>query len=376
MKALINYIGKSGGGPAFALEFAKGLVKNNVDVYVIVSAFVDNRSEWEQCEEFKEVYFVNTNKKRGKAYYFAAQLKFMLFGKWKIKRHFKEIPFDYVITTMQHLWSIDISHMINAKRIAWICHDPIPHSGSKKMDTYLGNQFARIADETIVLTKKFIPVVQKRWGISPEHIHYMPHGRMSTYIKKEVSSSVYSKEKYNFLFFGYFREYKGLRVLASAYRKLVKLNPNVTLTLAGSGNYSKYEEDYKDLPNLTVVNRYIKDEEVAGFFQGANVITVMPYLDATQSGVSLTAMEFGSVVIASDTGGLKEQLDDGKIGIYCEPNSVDDLCEKMLFVSKHPEIIEQQKYLMKEYLKKLDWGVVTKGLLDSLSYKKDDKNLC
>ena len=38
---------------------------------------------------------------------------------------------------MQHLWSLDVSKLVNAKKIVWICHDPIPHSGSGKMDTYL-----------------------------------------------------------------------------------------------------------------------------------------------------------------------------------------------------------------------------------------------
>ena len=52
-KILINYIGKSGGGPAFALEFAKGLALNGCEVYAVMSEFVDNRKSWDCCELIK-----------------------------------------------------------------------------------------------------------------------------------------------------------------------------------------------------------------------------------------------------------------------------------------------------------------------------------
>lgn len=365
-KILVNYIGKSGGGPAFAFEFAKGLADNGCDVYVIMSMYVDNRRKWEDYPYFKDVYFIRTNKKSGKLYYAVAQIYFELIGKLKLKKHFKNIEFDYVITTMQHLWSIDISKILNKKKIVWICHDPIPHSGSGKIDTYLGNQFAKISDYTIVLTKKFIPIVMDRWGINKNKIIYMPHGRQCMYNNGKIHTIHYDKNKTNFLFFGYFREYKGLQILAQAYKKLISIEPNVSLTLAGSGDFDEYKDAFRNLPNLNVINRYIRDDEVAQFFDGPNVITVMPYLDATQSGVSLIAIEFGSVIIASDTGGLKEQLDDGNIGLYCIPGDSDDLCRKMVEVVNNKEIILEQKEKMRKYLNKIEWVNITRNLLNEL----------
>lgn len=365
-KILVNYIGKSGGGPVFALEFAKGLAENGCEVYAVVSEFVENRHNWEQCGLLQDVYYVKTNELRGKKYYAKAQIEFSLLGRRKLKKHFEGIDFDYVITTMQHLWSLDVSKLVHTKKIVWLCHDPIPHSGSKRIDSYLGNSFAKISDETVVLTKSFIPIVANRWGIDKRHIHFMPHGRQNMYNGGNIRDYKYSEESTNFLFFGYFREYKGLRILAMAYRKLNESNQHVTLTLAGSGDYDAYRDDFEDLPNVTVINRYIADEEVAQFFDGPNIVTVLPYLDATQSGVSLTAIEFGSVVIASDTGGLREQLDDGNIGIYCKPGDVDDLYEKMLYVINNQAVVLEQKKKMKDYLKEIEWKEVTNRLLQDL----------
>lgn len=53
----------------------------------------------------------------------------------------------------------------------------------------------------------------------------------------------------------------------------------------------------------------MEDEEVESIFSGENLVAVLPYLDATQSGVVLTAMDYGVPVIATDTGGLSEQIE-------------------------------------------------------------------
>ena len=52
-------------------------------------------------------------------------------------------------------------------------------------------------------------------------------------------------------------------------------------------------------------------------------------MDATQSGVISLAHSFGCPVIASDTGGLKEQLNKGEIGLFCKIGNAKELCEKM-----------------------------------------------
>lgn len=365
-KVLVNYIGKRGGGPVFAFEFAKGLAQNGLEVYAVVSQFVDNKKDWEECELLKDVYYVKTNELRGKKYYAKAQAEFMLLGRHKLKKHFESIHFEYVITTMQHMWSIDVSKLVNAKKIVWLCHDPIPHSGSGKIDTYLGNKFARIADEIVVLTKSFIPVVRDRWNIDEKHIHFMPHGRQNMYNRTVNEECLYYDNFVNFLFFGYLREYKGLRILARAYKKLSREYENVTLTIAGSGDFSKYEEEFEGLPGVTVYNQYIADSEVGKYFNGPNVVTVMPYLDATQSGVSLTAMEFGTVIIASDTGGLKEQLDEGKIGLYCMPGDEESLYKVMKHIVDHTEEFDRERNKMKAYLSNLEWNVVTGKLIGEL----------
>lgn len=50
-------------------------------------------NSWDCCELIKDVYYVKTNEFRGKKYYAKAQLEFILTGKRKLKRYFKDIEF-------------------------------------------------------------------------------------------------------------------------------------------------------------------------------------------------------------------------------------------------------------------------------------------
>ena len=92
----------------------------------------------------------------------------------------------------------------------------------------------------------------------------------------------------------------------------------------------------------------------------------MPYLDATQSGVTITSMEFDCPIIASDTGGLKEQLNNGKIGVFCKPGDVESLEKAMLTFIKYPEEFEKQRKLMADFLHTLDRDVVASTLIREL----------
>lgn len=137
------------------------------------------------------------------------------------------------------------------------------------------------------------------------------------------------KKTINFLFFGRIEKYKGIQLLAKAYKELVQTHSlNITLTIAGSGNLAEYREEFRNIPNVTIINRYIPDNEIGQYFSIPNTIVVLPYIDASQSGVIPIALEYNTPIIASETGGLKEQLNNGEIGIFCKVNDINSLKEK------------------------------------------------
>jgi glycosyltransferase involved in cell wall biosynthesis len=118
------------------------------------------------------------------------------------------------------------------------------------------------------------------------------------------------------LFFGLIRDYKGLDLLIEAFGKL---DERYHLVIAGEpyGDFAEYQRRIDASPqpgHIHVETRYIADAEVPGFFGAADAV-VLPYKSATQSGVTAIAYHFGVPVIATNVGGLKEALHEGRTGV-------------------------------------------------------------
>ena len=362
---LITFLFKEGAGPVFTLEMARGLALNGCNIYVILSHKISNRIDWETEKLFKEVYFIDTGTRKTAI---QASFKFFLKEKFKIKSKYKSLQFDYAISSFYHPWASSVLKCVKAKRIT-ICHDPIHHSGVKTLEKILTFHYIKSSDEIIVLTRSFIPLVSKNFGFSEKHIHYMPHGRMSEYRKKETflpsDHSYMNEETINFLFFGRIEKYKGIQLLAKAYKELVQTpHLDITLTIAGSGNFAEYIEEFRNIPNVTVINRYIPDNEIGQYFSIPNTIVVLPYIDASQSGVIPIALEYNTPIIASETGGLKEQLNNGEIGIFCKVNDINSLKEKMAWCIHNPGKLKEERKKMASYLHELDWEVITRIIIN------------
>ena len=366
MKVLINLI-QTVSCTVETFELAMGLVENGVDVSLILSAHIENKNDWEREKgRFGKVYYVDTH--TSKHDLLNKTIKFIVNGRRQLKKAFKGKYFDYLINTMGNYWDPLIPGAVNVGQIVTYIHDPIAHSGTAKWKTVLRTQRYKQADQIIVHTKSFIPIVNELYGFPVDKIHYVPHGRLSAYRDcwiKEKPNALYNN-KTNFLFFGFIQKYKGLHVLASAYKKVQEKGYNISLTIAGNGDFSEYEEEYSKLSNIIVINRRIKDEEIGNLFSIPNVISVLPYIDATQSGVIVTAMEFGTPIISTDTGGLKEQLNDGHIGVLCKPNDADDLADKMIYFIENASEYKIQQEKMAEYLENLNRDAIALQLMNAI----------
>jgi len=70
---------------------------------------------------------------------------------------------------------------------------------------------------------------------------------------------------------------------------------------------------------VRMINRYVPNEEMDLYFSAADVV-VLPYLQATQSGVVQIAFGFEVPVITTNVGGLPETVRDGDLGLVVPPN--------------------------------------------------------
>lgn len=365
---LIMCFAKMGSGPAFTLNIAKGFSNSGNRVYCIVSDKISNIEDWKMAEDIKVLYLDTGNRST-----FLKKTFSFICIKNKII-DFLDDKIDISIQTFVHPWMQLINYWIKPTHKMAFLHDPYAHSGERKITAIMAFLQYKMTDEIIVLTKEFIPVVTQKYKKEMNNVYFARHGIFDSYRNKSVIESEfsYSNDNINFVFFGRIEEYKGISVLLDSFKKLMEKYDNISLTIAGSGDLTNYKEKINRLNNVNIVNRYIADCEIQSIFTGPNLILVLPYLDATQSGVIPIAIDFEVPIIASDSGGLREQLDDGKIGLFVKPGSVDSLSEKMMEAIECHHVILKQKDLEKEFKKELKWETIATKLVKEIEKREND----
>ena len=88
----------------------------------------------------------------------------------------------------------------------------------------------------------------------------------------------------------------------------------------GSGPESDALAALRDQPCVTVENRWVAEEEIAGVIAWADLL-VLPYREASQSGAAAVAVAAGRWVVATRVGGLMEQLAGEPTAVACDPDA-------------------------------------------------------
>ena len=202
----------------------------------------------------------------------------------------------------------------------------------------------------------------------------MPLGQINYYGQYDDKKSMvtYSNSTVNYLFFGRIAENKGLDILAEAYRKVYdELDNSVSLSVIGNGDFSLYEKLYRDLSNVTIINRWIEDREVESIFLGHNLILICPYKEGSQSGVIQVARDYGIPMIVTNVGGLSEQVENEITGLVTNVDA-DEIAAAMIRLANDKELYNQISRNEKEEAKKYTWENSAVYLIDIMGEKNEN----
>jgi glycosyltransferase involved in cell wall biosynthesis len=131
------------------------------------------------------------------------------------------------------------------------------------------------------------------------------------------------------LFVGVLEPYKGIDVLAEAWRLV---QPSASLRIVGSGSRASIVED------LGVQwDRSLTPEEVARALDESTVL-VLPSRSEGMGRVVVEALCRGRAVIGSRVGGIPDLVRDGENGLLVEPDDPTALAEALLRVLSDPQI--------------------------------------
>lgn len=221
-------------------------------------------------------------------------------------------------------------------RTIFLCHHLIAPDGGI-FDWFLarrilrhGDAFIVMSEEDFALMRRALPRATIKGTTHPPYDIFsrepLPQEEARAQLGLDAGAPV-------LLFFGFVRHYKGLRHLIEA---MAKARQSLPVHLLIVGEFWEDERPYRDLIKklglenaITVVNKYIANDKMSLYFSAADAV-VMPYLEATQSGVAQLAIGFERPMIATSVGGLPEVIRNGDIGLIVPPADSDALADAIL----------------------------------------------
>lgn len=190
-----------------------------------------------------------------------------------------------------------------------------------------------LCDHIFVHTEPMKRELVAEFGVEKENVSVIPFGinnlvPATDLTPREARQRLGMREgDKTALFFGTIAPYKGLEYLIAALTILGRAHKHVRLIIAGA--VKRGSAAYWDRVQAAIADgglrdqvmqriEFIPDEDVEYYFKAADVV-VMPYADISQSGVLLTAHNFGLPVIATDVGALRDDVIDDQTGFLCPP---------------------------------------------------------
>lgn len=264
------------------------------------------------------------------------------------------------------------------KRIVITMHDPLPHSSE---DTWLNrfhrNVCFRLVNDFILLNETQKEQFIETYRMEAKHVtlsHLSAYTNLQNVKPQKPNISNYV------LFFGGISSHKGIEYLCEAMDKVCKNHPDTKLVIAGKGKIYfdlKQHAIYRN-DRLVLLNRYIDDTELVGLIR-SSLFVVCPYVDATQSGVIMSAFALNKPVIATNVGALPTMVKNGQYGTIVPPKDAAALATAIDTLIGNPQKIKAMTVNIEhDYSEgKNSWNAIAQGIIDIYTKKlsiSDNRN--
>jgi glycosyltransferase involved in cell wall biosynthesis len=228
------------------------------------------------------------------------------------------------------------------KKLYYIMHDPIPHTGEERGRTAKLNKFYFPYFKGFITYSNFAATLFKNYY--PKYADKLFTFSLPIYTSVNIKSNLHTENiKNKVVFFGRISPYKGVQLFYDAAAKLTKKFPETQFIIAGksSDNYQPQFLADKNYANITILNQFIDLDQLFEIMNDAQ-FCVLPYKDATQSGVIMTSYAFNLPVLVSNCAGLLEYCFDVANCSFVN-GDVDDLIQKMGNLLQNPALLQEYR---------------------------------
>ncbi len=243
--------------------------------------------------------------------------------------HAQEVTKDYAMPAL--LW------LPRRYPMVLTAHDPQPHSGAEARQFRVSrhriyqrlvrNQCDRAIVHGGMLQRHLVADTPRLAG----RVDAIPHGPLGPTSPPDVAP-----EAATLLFFGRIQAYKGLKHFVDATLLLRQRGYAVRGIIAGEGpDLAPHRATIEANDCFELHDGFVPRTEVHELFRRARLV-VMPYTDATQSGVAAMALGFGRPAVATRVGSIPEMIEDGRTGLLVPPRDTIALADAVESLLANP----------------------------------------
>ena len=227
-------------------------------------------------------------------------------------------PVDFIMIKLLRLFG---------KNVIVTQHNFTPHSKNKLRLGEYG--IFTLADKIICLSEYVMSLFDKKF--LPKLVH-IPHGNcygkeIDSFFKNRNDSNLNQNYDFQILFIGIIKPYKGIDLLLDTVPLLINRFNQKNFKIVIRGHCSQRDEErYLSIinqanieSNVDFENKYLTNSEICEYIKICDM-GVIPYLEASQSGIPYLFYLFNKPLVLTNVGGLPEQANN-KISVLTQPDA-------------------------------------------------------
>jgi glycosyltransferase involved in cell wall biosynthesis len=200
-------------------------------------------------------------------------------------------------------------------------HDVEAHPGDREtrvLPAWATSLLVRQSGHVIVHGRSLRERAVARFRKPRERVHVLSHPAIVRYAELAAREGMHqgpAPRPFTILMFGRIYAYKGLSTLVRAEALIGERPEGLRVVIAGRGDDpARCASMMGDPRRYDLRNRFVEDREVAALFTECDAV-VLPYVEASQSGVLNVAASFGKPVIVTDVGELRATVEANGLGL-------------------------------------------------------------
>lgn len=282
------------------LPYAYHEAKKNNDAVDLYCSNTDYNNQFLKCWKFGTVHSYNVSRTTGSNFFFRAiNYLCLLFCIYKNHKKYKKLYFNF-----PNIFIFDfIFFYLLRKKIIFVAHNFVPHDSGLYIDLRV-LLLAKISGSVMTVSSFSDMEFKKRYKkyINIDKVFFSQHPNLR--IAPEVCRLPDKKVLNNpvITFWGNIKAYKGVEFFLDLKKYLSNSSLNYKIEI-----YGKWDKNMLPLKkqmeenNIFVDNRFLDQDEVFKILNEDRIF-VLPYKNASQSGVLYTFLEYRAIFLTTDEG--------------------------------------------------------------------------